>query len=109
MEHVWGINGREQTLEHDGDLKAPLHLQNRSLTVRGRIRVIRDEDESCLEVQVPEALERESGWRSDEHGLLVGSLLISRFVDPLGISEVEESPGVDENHFGEKRRYRVNA
>ena len=47
LEHVWGINGREQTLEHDGDLKAPLHLQNRSLTVRGRIRVIRDEDESC--------------------------------------------------------------
>ena len=46
MEHGWGINGREQILEV-GDLKAPLHLQNRSLTVRGRIRVIRDEDESC--------------------------------------------------------------
>ena len=45
-------------------------------------------------MQVPEALERESGWRSDEHGLLVGSLrfLISRFVDPTVIPEVEESP-----------------
>ena len=39
MEHGWGINCREQTLEN-GDLKAPLNLQNRSLTVQGRIRVI---------------------------------------------------------------------
>ena len=43
------MNGREETLEN-GDLKVPLHLQNRSLTVQGRIRVIRDEDESCLEL-----------------------------------------------------------
>ena len=35
----------------------PLNLQNRSLTVRGRIRVVRDEVENCLEVQVLEALE----------------------------------------------------
>ena len=46
MEHGWGINSREQTLEN-GDLKVPLNLQNRSLTVQGRIRVIRDEDENC--------------------------------------------------------------
>ena len=49
MEHGWGINGREQTLGN-GDLKVPLHLQNRSLTVQGRVGVIRGEDESCLEV-----------------------------------------------------------
>ena len=36
MERGWGINGREQTLEN-GDLKAPLHLQNRSLTVQGHV------------------------------------------------------------------------
>ena len=86
----------------NGGLKVPLYLQNRSLTVR-------DEDDNCLGVQVPEALEEETGWRFSEHGLLVGSLLISRFVDPIGISEVEESPGVDENHFGEKRSWMVNA
>ena len=71
-------------------------VQNGSLTVQGRISVIRDEDESCLEAQVPEASEKESGWRFNERGLLVGSLLISRFVDPTVIQEVEE--------FGEKRR-----
>ena len=87
--HGWGINSREQTSEN-GDLKVPLSLQNRSLTVQGRISRIRDE--SCLEVQVPEALEKESGWRFNEHGLLVGSLLISRFVDPTINPEVEESP-----------------
>ena len=47
MEHGWGINGREHMLEN-GDLKVPLHLQNRSLTVQGRARVSRDEDENCL-------------------------------------------------------------
>ena len=55
-------NRREQMLEK-GDLKVPLNLQNRSLTVQGRIRVIRDEDDSYLEAQMPEALEKESGWR----------------------------------------------
>ena len=91
MEHGWGINSREQLLEN-GDLKVPLNLQNRSLTVQGRVRVISDEDENCLEVQVPEALEKESGWRFNEHGLLVGSLLTSRFVEPTVIPEVEVSP-----------------
>ena len=42
MEHGWGIHGRQQTLEH-GDLKVPLNLQNRPLTVQGHVRVIRDE------------------------------------------------------------------
>ena len=46
MEHGWGINGREQILEV-GDLKAPLHLQNRPLTAQGRIRVIWDEWRRC--------------------------------------------------------------
>ena len=72
-----------------GDLKVLLNLRNCSLTVQGHIRVIRDEDESCLEVQVPEALEKESGWSFNEHGLLAGSLLTSRFVCPTVIPEVE--------------------
>ena len=70
-------------------------MQNRSLTVQGRIRVIKDEDEGCLEAQVPAALEKESGC--NEHGLLVGSLSISRFVDPT----VRRITRVDVNHFGE--------
>ena len=46
----------------NGDLKkVPLNLQHRPLRGQGRVRVIRAEDESCLEVQVPEALEKESG------------------------------------------------
>ena len=76
----------------NGDLKVPLNLPNRSSTVQGRIRVFRDEDESCLEAQLPEALEKESGSRFNEHGLLVRSALTSRFVDPTVIPEVEESP-----------------
>ena len=61
MEQGWEINSGEQMLEN-GDLKVPPNLQNRSLTVQGRVRVIRDEDENCLEVQVPEALEKAAGW-----------------------------------------------
>ena len=48
----------------------------------------------------PEALEKEWGWRFNEHGLLLGSLLMSRFVDPTVIPEVEESPEL--MSFGEK-------
>ena len=89
-------------------MKVPLNLQNRSLRVQGRIRVIRDEDESSLDVQVLEALEKESGWRFNEHGLLVGSLLTSRFVDPSH-SRSGRITRVDENHFGEKRKQVANA
>ena len=91
MEHRWGINGRGQTLEN-GDLEVPLNLQNRSLTVQGRIRVIRDEDESCLEAQVREALEKAAGCKFKEHGLPVGSLFTSNFVGLTFIPEVEDSP-----------------
>ena len=67
MEHGWGINGREKT--------------------------IRNEDESCLEVQVPEALEKAVGWKFNERGRLAASWkLMDRFVDPTGIPEVEDSP-----------------
>ena len=45
-----------------GDWKVPLNLQNRPLTVQG--------------------------WRFNERGLLVGSFLTSRFVDPTVIAEV---------------------
>ena len=55
----WWI--REQMLEI-GDWKVPLNLQNRPLTVQG--------------------------WRFNERGLLVGSFLTSRFVDPTVIAEV---------------------
>ena len=55
LEHGWGINCQEQKIAN-GDLKVPLNLQNRSLTVQGRIKIIRDENESCLEAHVPEAL-----------------------------------------------------
>ena len=58
MEHGRWTNSREQMLEN-GDFKLPLNLQNRCLTVQGRIRVIRDEDENYLEVQVREDLEKE--------------------------------------------------
>ena len=67
MELGWGINNREHMLEN-GDFKVPLNLQNRSLTVQGRIRVIRDEGENCLEVQLPPAPEKESRRRVNEHG-----------------------------------------
>ena len=36
------------------------------------------------------ALEKSTGWRFNEHGILVGSLLTSRFVDPTFIPEVED-------------------
>lgn len=90
LEHGWGTNGRELFLEN-GDLRAPLHLQDKSLVVRGRVGVIKD-NEDCLEVQVPEALEKSAGWKFNEHGMLVGSVF--RFVDPTFIPEIEDFPNL---------------
>ena len=39
MEHGWGVNSREHMLEN-GDLKVPLNLQNRFLTVQSRIKPV---------------------------------------------------------------------
>ena len=103
MEHGWGINSREQMLEN-GDLKVPLNLQNRSLTVQGRIRASGDEDENCLEVQVPEALEKEPGWRFNEHGLLVESFFAFKIGGPHSHSRSGRITRPDEDHFGEERR-----
>ena len=85
----------------NSDLKVPLNLQNRSLAVQGRIRVIRDEDENCLEVQGPEALEKESGWRFNGHGLF-------KLCGPHSHPRSGRITRADENYFGERRRCNLN-
>ena len=84
MEHGWGINGPEQPSE-DCDLKAPLSLQNRSLTAQGCLRVIRDEDESAWGRKYLKLRKRQQVGGST-------STYCSRLVDPTFIPEVEESP-----------------
>ena len=94
MEGWWNMVG-EQQRANVGEwwLEGTTQPASRTfLHFSAAFRVIRDEDESCLEAQVPEALEKEAGWRFNEHGLLIGSLLTSRFVYRTVIPEVEESP-----------------
>lgn len=66
MDHGWGINGREQLLEKGRVEDSPSHADQIL-----RVRVIREDDEDCLEVKVPEALEKVAGWRFNEHGTLL--------------------------------------
>ena len=45
MEQGWSINAREQALVHEADgqeVKIPVEMQNRSLTVLGHIRMIEE-------------------------------------------------------------------
>lgn len=42
----WGISPEDSTLLHGGDLRIPVELQNRSIFVEGKIRVVREEADS---------------------------------------------------------------
>eukprot|EP00435_Cladocopium_sp_Y103_P055226 s2135_g18.t1 len=41
----WNVNGRQQLLTHDSGVAIPLELQNRSLCLKGWIRMLRNEPE----------------------------------------------------------------
>ena len=43
LESGWGVNGVEQTLVHNSGISVPIELQNRSMSVRGWIRMLKHE------------------------------------------------------------------
>ena len=45
LENGWSINGIEQTLTHGSGISIPIELQNKSMSVRGWARMMRDEPE----------------------------------------------------------------
>lgn len=43
LENGWGVNGREQTLVHGSDVRVPIEMQNKSMSIRGWSRFLREE------------------------------------------------------------------
>ena len=112
----WGISPEDSTLVHGGDLRIPVELQNRSIFVEGKIRVVREEADSIRTMTaVLQAPLRglAHGWSVGPHGFQVGLHIDSKFQDPLLIfpdarrfsrrtTLVETSPGNWEvKEFGE--------
>ena len=76
MESGWNINGVQQTLTH-GDIAFPIEMQNRSMTVRGWIRLVKQEPAiiGALDVRAVRAdvfgclAGLRVGWHLDAEGL----------------------------------------
>ena len=106
----WGISPEDSTLVHGGDLRIPVELQNRSIFVEGKIRVVREEADS---IRAMTAVFLTHGWSVGPHGFQVGLHIDSKFQAPLLIfpdarrfsrrtTLVETSPGNWEvKEFGE--------
>ena len=67
MENGWGISSREQTLVHESGISIPIEMQNRSMSVRGWIRVLRTSSawpygDSCSESRCSEEPYRHACW-----------------------------------------------
>ena len=43
LENGWGVGGREQTLVHGSGVSVPIEMQNKSMSIRGWIRFLREE------------------------------------------------------------------
>lgn len=87
----WSVNGRDQTLEY-GELKIPIELQNRSLAVKGVVRMISEADRNVrpmvglvrvVAAAVEPALEQGPvGWTLDARKCGTGRHHGEHFQDP---------------------------
>eukprot|EP00435_Cladocopium_sp_Y103_P063886 s153_g25.t1 len=88
MESGWNSNSREQTMTHDSGIAIPLELQNRSVCLRGWIRMLRSEPEILgpLDIRairadvMSELSDLRVGWNLTPEG--IGKHFGSCFQDP---------------------------
>ena len=88
LENGWGVNGIEQTLAH-GSVSVPVEMQNRSMSVRGWIRVIKDDPNvfpNMMRMVKAEIFggmdELRVGWHLNAEGVGVGKHFSDCFQDP---------------------------
>ena len=85
LEQGWSISAVDNTLVHSSNLRIPLDLQNKSIVVSGRIRVIREE---CHSIRVMTAILGESllklphGWSDSASGFKLGWHIDDKLQDP---------------------------
>ena len=72
LENGWSVNGVEQTLTHGSGISIPIELQNKSMLVRGWVRMMKDEPQ-VLELFSIRAVRAE--LRNSHTCVLVGTLV----------------------------------
>ena len=93
LECGWGVDGTEQALSHPATgTKVPIELQNKSMMVRGWIRMVGaavpslDEPASCVRAVkasvLPTVEHGAIGWQLDQFGLGIGRHYSDHFQDP---------------------------
>ena len=90
LENGWSVNGIEQTLTHGSGISIPIELQNKSMLLRGWVRMIKDEPQvlepfSIRAVRAEifnELSEMRVGWNLSPQGVGSGKHYGSCFQDP---------------------------
>ena len=62
LENGWSINGIEQTLTHGAGISIPIEMQNKSMSVRGWVRMMRDEPEVLEPFSIRAVREEVFNW-----------------------------------------------
>ena len=90
LENGWGVNGREQALVHGSGITVPIEMQNKSMAVRGWIRVLREEPQALGPMVIravradvwPDLTDMRIGWNLNAEGIGKGKHYGSCFQDP---------------------------
>ena len=90
LEGGWSVNGVEQTLTHANGVAVPIELQNRSMTVKGWIRTIKERPSELSDLHLravsasvfEELTDARVGWKLNEHGVGTGKHYGNCFQDP---------------------------
>ena len=90
LENGWSINGIEQTLTHGSGISIPIELQNKSMSVRGWVRMMRDEPEVLEPFSIRavpaevfnELSDMRIGWNLSPDGVGSGKHFASCYQDP---------------------------
>ena len=90
LENGWSINGIEQTLTHGSGISIPIELQNKSMSVRGWVRMMRNEpevlDPFCIRAVRAEVFDwlhdMRVGWHLNPEGVGSGKHYGSCYQDP---------------------------
>ena len=91
LENGWSVNGIEQTLTHGSGISIPIELQNKSMLLRGWVRMIKDEPQVLERFSIIRAVRAEIfnelsemrvGWNLSPQGVGSGKHYGSCFQDP---------------------------
>ena len=95
MENGWSLDAQEQVMFHkDYNIRVPVEMQNRSLTVSGVIRLIQEAPHfiRMMRATLNEDLkDLNHGWQRHQSGFVVGYHISDRFMDPY-----EYNPNIED-------------